>query len=199
MESWGAERLDATRHIITDYNVISLGKDCGPRPAYKLRALDGQPVSAASLPRGPSSVPPRPGRDAGPPGPGSHATIGVARAQRPREARRGPVRSKTERSRVRSLRRTAQARAPDRRHRRRRGRGPRGPRPRPRGDTNPGPAPRENVKRGSLRLRSASRGHGDVTTQFEIRVSRAYAATRAPGRGAGHAACVYAMWAGTRI
>ena len=49
----------------------------------------------------------------------------------------------------------------------------------------PGPAPRENVKRGSLRLRSASRGHGDVITQFEIRVSRAYAATRAPGWSAG--------------
>ena len=188
MESWGAERLDATRHIITDYNVISLGKDCGPRPAYKLRALDGQHVSAASLPRGPC-----PRRTAG-----SHATIGFARAQRPRDARRGPVRSKTERSRVRSLRRTAQARAPDRRHRRRRGRGPRGTR-RARGATRTGPAPRENVKRGSLRLRSASRGHGDVITQFEIRVSRAYAATRAPGRGAGHAACVYAMWAGTRI
>ena len=197
MESWGAERLDATRHIITDYNVISLGKDCGPRPAYKLRALDGQPVSAASLPRGPSSVPPRPGRDAGPPGPGSHATIGVARAQRPREARRGPVRSKTERSRVRSLRRTAQARAPDRRHRRRRGRGPRGPRPRPRGDTNRGPC--SPGKRKARVAPPPVRGHGDVITQFEIRVSRAYAATRAPGRGAGHAACVYAMWAGTRI
>ena len=172
--------------------MLSLGKDCGPRPAYKLRALDGQPVSAASLPRGPC-----PRRTAG-----SHATIGFARAQRPRDARRGPVRSKTERSRVRSLRRTAQARAPDRRHRRRRGAaraGRRGARVGPAGRHEPALLPGENVKRGSLRLRSASRGHGDVITQFEIRVSRAYAATRAPGRGAGHAACVYAMWAGTRI
>lgn len=138
MESWGAERLDATRHIITDYNVISLGKDCGPRPAYKLRALDGQPVSAR---RRSPAVPVPPAR-------GGTAGSGVARHNRgcARPAAAGGA------ARSCSIQNRTIARAFA---------SPNGPSagPRPpwtgRGATRTGPAPRENVKRGSLRLRSA--------------------------------------------
>ena len=196
MESWGAERLDATRHIITDYNVISLGKDCGPRPAYKLRALDGQPVSAASLPRGPC-----------PRARGGTAGSGVARhnrgCARPAAAG-GAARSCSIQNRT-IARAFASPNGPSA--------GPRPPSPAParpraarRGAPGHASGPRGDTNRpcspGKRKARVAPppvRGHGDVITQFEIRVSRAYAATRAPGRGAGHAACVYAMWAGTRI